>query len=154
MIYLNKIEVIGNLTRDPELRMTKTNQSVASFSIATNRRYRDQSNNWVDAPAEYHEVSVWGVLGEKCQQVLRKGDRVFVSGRLQSSSWEAPDGTKRNKVEIVVDTIIGPDQVNKGTGSGDFSVDGPEAATSASGAPKAKKTVAPEEEINIEDIPF
>ena len=152
MIYLNRIEVIGNLTRDPELRFTNTSQSVASFSIATNRRYRDQSGNWVDAPAEYHEISVWGALGEKCQQLLHKGDRIFVSGRLQSRSWEAPDGTKRNKTEIVADSIIGPDQVNKGTnGMTDISTDDPE----ATGTAKIKKsTSAPEEEINIDDIPF
>lgn len=151
MINLNRIEVIGNLTRDPEMRMTPSNQSVTSFSLATNRRYRDTAGAWVDSPPEYHDVVVWGPLGERCNQVLHKGERVFVSGRLQTRSWEAPDGQKKYKTEIVADTIIGPDAVNKnmGGGSDEFAASQP--------APKAsskKAAPAPEDEINIDDIPF
>jgi single-strand DNA-binding protein len=113
MLNLNRVEVIGNLTRDPELRYTPSNQAVTSFAIATNRRYKDQSGNWVDSPPEYHDVVIWGQVGERCNQVLHKGDRVFVTGRLQTRSWEAPDGQKKYKTEIVADTIIGPDLVNK-----------------------------------------
>lgn len=156
MIYLNRIEVIGNLTKDPELRFTPNNQAVASFTIATNRRYKDQSGNWVDSPAEYHEIVIWGTLGERCNQVLHKGDRVFVAGRVQTRSWEAQDGTKRYRTELVADTIIGPDLINKGTGTSDYSQaeEAPSAAPARSAAPKKAAQPAADEEINIDDIPF
>jgi len=163
MINLNRVEVIGNLTRDPELRYTPTNQAVASFAVATNRRYRDQAGAWIDSPPEYHEVVVWGQLAERCNQVLHKGERIFVTGRLQTRSWEAQDGQKRYKTELVADSIIGPDQVNKNMGGegGSYGSEegGSSAAPSAAAAPRkaaAPKTSAPapEEEINIDDIPF
>lgn len=154
MLNLNRIEVIGNLTRDPELRYTPSNQSVASFAVATNRRYKDQAGNWVDSPPEYHDIVVWAALGERCNQVLKKGDRVFVSGRLQTRSWEKPDGSKGYKTEIVADTVIGPDQVNKNMGGSAPMADEP-AAESAAPAAKPKKAAAPQaDEINIDDIPF
>ncbi len=161
MLNLNRVEVIGNLTRDPELRYTPSNQAVTSFAIATNRRYKDQTGNWVDSPPEYHNVVVWGQVGERCSQVLHKGERVFVAGRLQTSSWEAPDGAKKYKTEIVADTVLGPDMVNKNLGGGagapgsseDFSQEAP-AAAPAKGKASAKKAPASADEINIDDIPF
>ncbi|HSI20522.1 MAG TPA: single-stranded DNA-binding protein [Verrucomicrobiae bacterium] len=156
MINLNRIEVIGNLTRDPELRMTPNNQSITSFSVATNRRYRDNAGQWIDSPPEFHNIIVWGALGERCNQILHKGDRVYVSGRLQSSSWESPDGQKKSKTEIVADSIIGPDTINKNMGGG--SEDGGFAPSSSAAPAKSspKKATAPaaDEEINIDDIPF
>jgi single-strand DNA-binding protein len=149
MINLNRIEVIGNLTRDPELRMTPNNQSVTSFGVATNRRYRDNSGNWVDSPPEFHDVVVWSQLGERCNQVLHKGDRVFVAGRLQTRSWESPDGQKKYKTEIVADTVIGPDAVNKNMGGDEFG-GGQQSAPKAS----TKKAAPADDEINIDDIPF
>lgn len=157
MLNLNRVEVIGNLTRDPELRFTQNQQAVCSFAVATNRRYKDQSGNWTDATPEYHDVSVWGQLGERCSQVLKKGDRIYVSGRLQSRSWEAPDGAKRTKTEIVADSIIGPDQVNKNLRSGAESAFGDDFADATPASPSktgSKKNSAPVEEINIDDIPF
>ncbi|MEI6478259.1 MAG: single-stranded DNA-binding protein [bacterium] len=174
MLNLNHIEVIGNLTKDPELRYTPNNQAVCSISVATNRRYRDQNNNWVDSPPEYHDIVIWGQLGERCNQVLHKGERIFVSGRLQTRSWEAQDGSKRYKTEIVADSIIGPDQVNKNLGNaGDSLGNTGFSSSAAAGAPdfaaepvaggakptpaKAapKKAAGPsDEEINIDDIPF
>lgn len=163
MLNLNRIEVIGNLTKDPELRFTPSNQAVCSFSVATNRRYKDQSGNWVDSPAEYHEVVVWGQLAERCNQVLHKGERIFVSGRLQTRSWEAQDGSKRYRTELIAESIIGPDQVNKNLGGGSGGEGGfadmgggSPAASAAPAAPKkaAAKAPSPEDEINIDDIPF
>ena len=160
MINLNRIEVIGNLTRDPELRFTPNTQAVASFAVATNRRYRDQAGNWVDSPPEYHEVVVWGQLGERCNQVLHKGERIYLTGRIQTRSWEAQDGSKRYKTEIVADSIIGPDQVNKNM-SGEGGNFNPEEtssftppATKESPAKKAASAPDPSEDINIDDIPF
>jgi len=160
MLNLNRIEVIGNLTRDPELRYTPSNMAVTSFAIATNRRYKDQSGNWVDSPPEYHDVVVWGTVGERCSQVLHKGERIYVTGRIQTRSWEAPDGQKKYKTEIVADTVIGPDQVNKNLGGGNATSDeegSAPAPTSHAAAPKsAPKKAAPvsADEINIDDIPF
>lgn len=158
MIYLNRIEVVGNLTRDPELRSTPSQQSVASFAVATNRRYRDTSGNWVDAPAEYHEIVVWGALGERCHQVLHKGDRIYLTGRIQTRSWEGPDGNKRYKTEVIADTIVGPDLINKGLGGSSNSDNGAYSSNdfgSSAGGSSTSKAAAPvEEEINIEDIPF
>lgn len=154
MINLNRIEVIGNLTRDPEMRMTPSNQSVTSFAVATNRRYRDNAGQWVDSPPEYHDIVIWGALGERCNQVLHKGDKVFISGRLQTRSWEAPDGQKKYKTEIVADSVIGPDAINKnmgGHGGEEFASEAP--APAAKPASK-KKAEAADEEINIDDIPF
>lgn len=110
-INLNRVEVIGNLTRDPELRYTPNGQAVASFAVATNRRWQDQQGNWVDADPEYHDVVVWAKLAEGVNRTLKKGDRVFVTGRSQTQSWEGQDGNRRTRTEIVADTVIGPDQV-------------------------------------------
>ena len=164
MLNLNRIEVIGNLTRDPELRFTPNNQAVASFAVATNRRYKDQSGNWVDSPPEYHEVVVWGQLAERCNQILHKGERVYVGGRLQTRSWEAQDGSKRYKTEVVADSIIGPDLINKNLGNAGDSIGASApyssavpASPSTPAGPATKRSsgpVNPEEEINIDDIPF
>jgi single-strand DNA-binding protein len=165
MLNLNRVEIIGNLTRDPELRYTANGQAVANFAVATNRRLRDAAGNWSDAAPEYHETVVWGQLGERCNQILHKGDRVYVSGRLQTRSWEAQDGTKRYKTELIADAIIGPDMVNKnmGGGSSDASLGEyqPEEPVPSSPSPSSKasrKKGAPaqpsEDEIDIEDIPF
>ena len=162
MINLNRVEIIGNLTRDPELRFTPSNQAVASFAVATNRRYKDQTGNWIDSPPEYHEIVVWGQLGERCNQVLHKGERIYVAGRLQTRSWEAQDGTKKYKTELVADTLIGPDLVNKNLGSGDGLSSSPyggseESAPAPSASPKrttSSAAPAAEDEINIDDIPF
>src|SRR3990170_495813 len=97
---LNRAQVIGNVTRDPELRVTPTGQSVASFAVATNRRWKDQNGNQKEA-TEFHEVVAWGKLAEIIQQILHKGNRVYAEGRLQTRSWDAPDGSKRNRTEIV-----------------------------------------------------
>lgn len=155
MLNLNRIEVIGNLTKDPEMRFTATNQPVTSFALATNRRYKDQAGNWVDSPPEYHDIVVWGALGERCNQILHKGERVYVSGRLQTRSWEAQDGSKKYKTEIVADSLIGPDLINKNLGG---SSDGSSPAPSSNSTPKpaaSQKPAAPaDDEINIDDIPF
>jgi single-strand DNA-binding protein len=155
MLYLNRVDIIGNLTRDPEVRFTTGNQPIASFAVATNRRYRDASGNMVDAPAEYHEVVVWGQLGERCGNLLHKGDRIFASGRLQTRSWEAQDGAKKYRTELVADTIIGPDQVNRAGGVDGMSTNAPAARPMAShSAAPIAATPMPTDEINIDDIPF
>src|SRR3712207_3084513 len=105
MRSLNKVELIGNLTRDPELRYTSGGQAVCEFGLATNR-------NWVtDAgekreETEFHNLVAWSKLAELCDQLLGKGRKIYVEGRLQTREWEAADGTKRNRTEIVINEMM------------------------------------------------
>lgn len=156
-INLNRVEVVGNLTRDPELRYTPNGKAVAGFAVATNRRYQDPSGTWVDGEVEFHEIVAWDRLGEGCSKALKKGDRVYVSGRLATRSWEGQDGAKRSKTELIADTVIGPDQVNRASYGDGPAVRPPAAASAAPATPAA--TPAPnaapaDDDINIEDIPF
>lgn len=177
-LNLNRVEVIGNLTRDPELRYTPNGQAVAGFAVATNRRYQDQTGNWVEAEPEFHEIVAWAKLGEGVNQALKKGDRVYLAGRLQTRSWEGQDGSRRSKTEIVADTIVGPDQVGRASFAGNSGPlvqsagqTAPAASTAQPAAPEdnqaasadqATKTAtaeqpapaADDDEIDIEDIPF
>lgn len=100
----NRVELIGNLTRDPELRYTPSGTAVATFTVATNRTY--MSDGEKKEEADFHKAVAWGKLAELCSQLLKKGYRVFISGRLQNRSWEAQDGQTRNVTEIVVEDMI------------------------------------------------
>ena len=100
---LNQVTLMGNLTRDPELRQTPTGQSVCSFSLALNRSYKDASGEWKEA-TDYVDVVAWANLGERVAQYVTKGRRVLIQGRLQSRSWEQ-DGAKRSKVEILANDV-------------------------------------------------
>ncbi|MBN1493189.1 MAG: single-stranded DNA-binding protein [Candidatus Omnitrophica bacterium] len=101
---LNKVFLIGNLTRDPELRYVTSGQPVVSFSIAVNRVFTSQSGEKKEE-ASFIRVVVWGRLAEVCNEYLKKGAPIFVEGRLQSRSWEAQDGSKRNTIEVVANNI-------------------------------------------------
>ena len=145
----NQVTLMGNLTRDPELRSTPSGQSVCSFSLALNRSYKGADGNWQEA-TDYVDVVAWGPLGERVAQYLTKGRPALVSGRLQSSSWEK-DGQKRTKVEVVAQdvTFLG--------GRGEGSEQG-EQGPSQSAPSKKKDDVVIEdigdEPINLDDIPF
>jgi single-strand DNA-binding protein len=143
----NQVVLMGNLTRDPELRSTPNGQNVCSFSLALNRSYKGADGNWQEA-TDYVDVTAWGPLGERVSQYVTKGRPVLVSGRLQSRSWEQ-DGQKRSKVEVVAQdvTFLG------GRGEGG---DAPSESTGSNDAPK--KDVAIEdisdEPIDLSEIPF
>jgi single-strand DNA-binding protein len=98
---LNKVMIIGNLTRDPELRYTPNGQAVVSFGVATNRRWNDQTTGERREMTEFHNVVAWGKLAEICNQFLKKGKKVYVEGRLQTRSWEGQDGVRRTRTEII-----------------------------------------------------
>lgn len=100
----NRVELIGNLTRDPELRFTPTGAAVCTFGIATNRTYVSDGERKEEV--DFHRLVSWNKLAELCNQLLKKGNRVFVSGRLQTRSWEAQDGQTRNVTEIVLEDMI------------------------------------------------
>ncbi len=100
----NRVELIGNLTRDPELRFTPQGTAVCTFSIATNRTYVSDGERKEEA--DFHRVVSWNKLAELCNQLLKKGNRVFVSGRLQNRSWDGQDGQQRQVTEIVIEDMI------------------------------------------------
>jgi single-strand DNA-binding protein len=158
MFSLNRVTLIGNLTRDPELRYTPSGQAVASYSLATNRRWTTQQGETQDA-TEYHEIVAWGKLGEISQQLLSKGKKAYVEGRLQTRSWEAPDGNKRQRTEIIAENIIALSP------KGDFEPM-PDAAPANTPKPNTAKPSTPknqpnqpepsqgEQEIDLSDLPF
>jgi len=100
-----RVMLVGNLTRDPELRQTPGGNSVCQMGVAVGRRYKDASGQWVDK-ASFFDVVVWGAQGENCAQYLHKGSQVSIDGRLDQRSWEAQDGSKRSKVEIVAEQVV------------------------------------------------
>lgn len=104
MASLNKIFIIGNLTKDPELRYTRSGIAVASLSLATNRQYKDKSGEQKKEVCFIKAVA-WDKRAEICNQYLHKGSSVFVEGRLQSRNWETPEGQKRSTLEIVVENV-------------------------------------------------
>lgn len=161
---LNQVTLMGNLTRDPELRQTPTGQNVTSFSLALNRSYKDASGEWQEA-TDYIDIVCWGPLAERVAQYLSKGRRCLVQGRLQSRSWEQ-DGQKRNKVEVLANDVTFLDS----RGAGDTDSGGSGSGSAASDTPaniddkpkpskKAKKDDVVIEDIgdapiNLDDIPF
>ncbi|MDQ2700470.1 MAG: single-stranded DNA-binding protein [Actinomycetota bacterium] len=101
---INRVTITGNLTADPELRHTGSGTAVVTLRVAVNGRRKDQSGQWVDKP-NYFNVTVWGAQGENCKNYLSRGRPVAVDGRLDWREWEAKDGSKRQTVEIVADTV-------------------------------------------------
>ncbi len=133
---VNKAIIVGRLTRNPESRTTPDGQTVCSFTVATTRAWKDASGVRQEK-TEYHNIVTWGKLAELCQTYLIKGQMVFVEGRIETRSWEAPDGTKRTRTEIIAEDLqFGPKP--KGLVVEEI----PEEET------------PPEEEINVEEIPF
>lgn len=167
---VNQVTLMGNLTRDPELRQTPTGQSVCSFSLALNRAYKDQSGEWQEA-TDFIDCVAWGPLGERVSQYLSKGRRALVQGRLQSRSWEQ-EGQKRSKVEVLANDVTFLDGRGEGDGGqgsqGHGSSFGSNAGNSISSnsgsssnnttSSKKKDDVVIEdigdEPINLDDIPF
>lgn len=114
---LNRAQLIGNLTRDPEVRQVPGGATVTTFGIATNFSWTDQSGQKQDK-AEFHNIVAWRKLGEICGQYLKKGSKVYIEGRIQTREWEAEDGTKRYRTEIVADNMIMLDRKGDGPASG------------------------------------
>lgn len=103
---LNQAEVIGNITRDPELRQTPNGDSVVSFGVATNFVWKDRTGTQQER-AEFHNAVAWGALAQDIHQNLKKGRRVYIAGRVQTRSWETPEGVKRYTTEIIADRVLG-----------------------------------------------
>ncbi len=147
-MYLNKAMIFGNLTRDPELKSLPSGMQVCSFSIATNRVYKDRDGKRAEQ-TDYHNVVVFGRQAETCAQYLKKGASAYIEGRLQTRSWDA-NGAKQYRTEIIADRVqFGPRSGGSGEAGGS-SV--PAAATHEPQQGNAPDY--PEEDINPEDIPF
>lgn len=147
-MYLNKAIIYGNLTRDPEERSLPSGVKVTTFSLATNRRYKDQSDQWQEA-TDYHNIVVFGRQAETSAQYLSKGSSAMVEGRLQTRSWEQ-DGQKKYRTEIVADRVqFGP----KGAGGGSEG-SSPKANAEKSQGNSEEAIEYPQDDINPEDIPF
>jgi single-strand DNA-binding protein len=101
---LNKCMIIGNLGRDPEMRYTPSGQAVTQFTVATNRNYRDQQGEW-QSETEWFRVVVWGPQAERTAERLRKGNKVYVEGRIQTRQWEDQQGQKRSTTELVANQV-------------------------------------------------
>ena len=104
MAAINRVVLVGNLTRDPELRHTPSGTAVCNLRLAVNTRRKDETGQWVDKP-NYFDITVWGNQGERCAQYLSKGRPVAVDGRLEWREWETPEGNKRQAVDVVADTV-------------------------------------------------
>jgi single-strand DNA-binding protein len=102
---LNKVQLIGNLTRDPELKYTPAGTGVCTFGLATNREWTDSSGQKQEG-AEFHRIVAWGKLGEICSQLMSKGRKVYVEGRLQTRAWKSQDGADRQVTEVVIEEMI------------------------------------------------
>lgn len=149
-MYLNKVLLYGNLTRDPEIRALPSGQQVASFSIATNRTYKDKNGQKQDA-VEYHNVVAFGRLADLIGQYMKKGRPIYVEGRIQTRSWEK-DGEKKYRTEIVVENFqFGPSGMGQGGGG---VRNGDAASAKGKGSDKDDDIAYPAEEISPDDIPF
>ena len=104
MAAINRVVLVGNLTRDPELRHTPSGTAVCNLRLAVNTRRKDETGQWVDKP-NYFDITVWGNQGERCAQYLSKGRPVAIDGRLEWREWETPEGNKRQAVDVVADTV-------------------------------------------------
>ncbi len=102
---LNRVTLIGNLTRDPELKYTPQGTAVCTFGLATNREWTDSSGQKQEG-VEFHRIVAWGKLGEICSQLLQKGQKTFVEGRLQTRQWKTQDGSDRQVTEVVIEEMI------------------------------------------------
>lgn len=144
---LNRVTVLGRLTRDPEVRSTTTGKSVANITIATGRVWTDTAGQRQEK-TEFHNCVLWGKLADIASQYLGKGRRVYAEGRLETRDWTGQDGVKRYRTEIIVDNLI---MLDSPRGAG-----GVAPATQATPANDmtAPPTDVVEEEIKVEDIPF
>lgn len=171
---LNKVQLIGNLTRDPELRYTPTGAAVCTIGLATNRYWTTDAGEKKEE-TEFHRVVAWNKLAELCSQLLTKGRKVYVEGRLRTNSWTAQDGTQKQTTEVVIDDMILLDSKRPVVTPGEIAEIAPtepaaepvvadtagpsvttvaQPQTSTQKKKSDKKDEKPSEEVNPDDIPF
>ena len=163
---LNRVMLIGNMTRDPEMRYTPQGTAVCTFGVATNRSWNTDSGEKKE-DVEFHNVVAWNKLAEICANLLKKGRKVYVEGRLATRSWQGTDGTQKQRTEVVISDMLILDKKSDEVGGGEIEV--PEPKIESQEAPvesvekpakkdkKASASVeatADKEEVGEEDIPF
>ncbi len=160
---LNRVQLLGNLTRDPEMRYTANGSAVCTLGIATNRSWTPSEGGEVQEETEYHRIVAWGKLAEICNQLLFKGRKVYVEGRLQTRKWTGQDNLERQTTEIVIDNMIAlgaPRNSNYSENQSDYpdyetTTPAPTAKNnSQSQDTKADKPADTSEDIDVDDIPF
>ncbi len=154
---LNKVQLIGNLTRDPELRYTPTGAAVCTIGLATNRAWTTEAGEKKEE-TEFHRVVAWNKLAELCSQLLVKGRKIYVEGRLRTNAWQTADGQPRSTTEVVIEDMIildprRPVVAGGEAGESATTIAQPSIAKATEGKPEVKKDV-PSEEVNPDDIPF
>lgn len=169
MFSLNRATIIGNATRDPEMRYTPNGQAVCSFGVATNRRWTNRDTGELQEQVEFHDVVAWGKLAENISQMVKKGGPVYVEGRLQTRQWEGQDGAKRQRTEIIASNIIVLGRRGEGAPKETTANESPvdeiaEGGEKKSGKKKDEEKSQPKadgsmaqtetEEIDIDEIPF
>lgn len=137
MRSINKVIIIGNLTRDPEMRTTPSGQNVTTFGVATNRQWTTREGDKKNS-AEFHECVAWAKLAEICNTYLKKGALVYVEGYLKTRSWETPEGVKKFKTEIVMQDMIMLEK--KGDDDGDYLPEGDDASADEDSTPALAAT--------------
>lgn len=170
---LNKVMIIGRLTRDPEVRTTPQGVTICSFSVATNFIWTDQQGQR-QKKVEYHNIVTWRKLAEICSQYLKKASKVYIEGRLQTREWQGQDGVKRQRTEIIADNMIMLDSSSAGSSASSFNIPQQKVSSPASDqlgslqeptvepvgegqnvSKPAPSTVLPKKEgVKVEDIPF
>lgn len=159
---LNKVMLIGNITNDIQTRTTQNGQMVATFSVATNRRWKDQSSGELKEDAQFHNIVAWGRLGEICNQYMSKGKKIFIEGRIQTRTWDDPkSGQKKYFTEVVAENIIMLDKKGGG-GATENNMNNPQGPAgntqeNNSGPSEEIPTIDIDEdkdEIQVKDIPF
>lgn len=156
---LNRVQLIGNLTRDPELRYTPAGNAVCTFGLATNRSWTTDAGEKREE-VDFHRIVAWNKLAELCSQFLVKGRKVYVEGRLSTRNWTAQDGTQKSTTEVVIDDMILLDKQGSSAGAApDESFDPEEVGSAAPKKPAAKHEEAPtssnkEDDVAPDDIPF
>jgi len=149
---LNKVMLIGNLTRDPELRYTPQGTAVCTFGVATNRSWTTDSGEKKE-DAEFHRVIAWNKLAELCSQLLIKGRKVYVEGRLSTRSWTGQDGVQKTTTEIIIDNMLILDS-KRSEGEAEEVHTEAQPVTKSAKSKVEPKTEEVQDEINPDDIPF
>lgn len=149
---LNKVMLIGNLTRDPNFRYTPNNTAVCSFGIATNRSWSNDDGTSQEQ-VEFHNIVAWRKLADICNQLLHKGDKVFVEGRLQTREWQGDDGNTRRMTEVVIDNMILLRSRSGSSSSDDTSSQQSDDSTTKASASKGKNNTPVSDDVtDVEDI--
>ncbi len=158
-MYINKVILYGNLTKDPELKSLPSGMHVNSFSLATNRSIKDSVTGAKKDVPEYHNIVAFGKTAEVIHQYVKKGNPIYLEGRMQTRSWDGTDGKKNYRTEVVLDTFQFGPSLKNGTGQSNAPfTSSNDSSSNNDGAdqsiPDAGEVQYPDEDINPEDIPF